>query len=136
MIMDELPEPVSYDHVLLPLDGSGFSAAALPTASALAARFDAGLTTISVAADEREAEGLRRQAEESLAEGSSLGVVDVVVGRDPAQTVTARAQELGSCVVCMSTSAQIKKIRTQSKKKCVLAQKLRAQTEKKRAQTK
>jgi nucleotide-binding universal stress UspA family protein len=45
--------PLSFDHVLLPLDGSSFAAAALPTARALADHFDAELVTISVASTQR-----------------------------------------------------------------------------------
>jgi nucleotide-binding universal stress UspA family protein len=42
--------PLTIRRVLLPLDGSAFAAAALHTARALSARFDAELATISVAA--------------------------------------------------------------------------------------
>lgn len=97
--------PLTFRHVLLPLDGSSFSAAALPTARALQDRFGAELLIISVAADNREAEGLLRSAEKSVGDGPPA-TVDVVVGGDPAQTITARADELEPCVVCMSTSGR------------------------------
>lgn len=95
---------VSYRYVLLPLDGSAFALAALPTARALSERFGADLMTISVAADEREAGRLHRHAVESLGDGDSGAVrARVVIGADPAQAITARAAELGSCLVCLST---------------------------------
>jgi len=104
--MDEPLLPLIPEHVLLPLDGSAFSAAALPTARALAARFGAELSTISVADDEEDATRLRRHAEETLADGPSGGGVEVAIGDDPAQTIAERRRALGSCVVCMSTKGR------------------------------
>jgi nucleotide-binding universal stress UspA family protein len=94
---------VRFGSVLVPLDGSDFALAAVPTARALAARFGASVATISVARDERDAEELRRHAAEEL--GSEVGedAVAVVVGGDPASAITGRAEELGSCLVCMSS---------------------------------
>ena len=43
-----MTEP-QYRHVLVPLDGSEFAAAAVPTARALAERFAADLQAVSVA---------------------------------------------------------------------------------------
>ncbi|MDQ4134041.1 MAG: universal stress protein [Actinomycetota bacterium] len=95
---------VSFHYVLLPLDGSAFALAALPTARALSERFGADLMTISVAADEGEAGRLHQHAVESLADrDGNADRAHVVIGADPAPTVTARAAELGSCLVCMST---------------------------------
>ena len=93
---------VSYRYVLLPLDGSSFALAALPTARALSDRFGGDLVIISVAADEGDAERLHRHAVEALGDGDG-DRIHVVIGADPAQTITARAAELGSCLVCMST---------------------------------
>jgi nucleotide-binding universal stress UspA family protein len=99
---DELA-PLTFGHVLLPLDGSEFALEALPTARALCARFGAQLVTISVAADETHAAQLRRHALESL--GGDVGQDDVVVvvATDPAKVISAHAERLGSCLVCMST---------------------------------
>jgi nucleotide-binding universal stress UspA family protein len=101
-VVDELA-PVSFRHVLLPLDGSKFAAAAMPTARALAARFGAELMTISVTTDERAAERLRHDVVESLGEDADENRIFVTVATKPAHAITARAEELGSCVVCMST---------------------------------
>lgn len=65
-----------FDHVLVPLDRSDFSQAAMPTARALADQFNAELHTIGVAPG------------------------------DPAESgaqIAGRAGELGSTVVCLST---------------------------------
>ncbi len=95
---------VGFRYVLLPLDGSAFALAALPTARALSERFGADLVTISVAADEREAGSLHRHAVESLGDrDGGADQVHVVIGADPAHDIIARAAELGSCLVCMST---------------------------------
>jgi nucleotide-binding universal stress UspA family protein len=68
------PSPdVGFDHVLVPSDGSSFSLGAMPTARALAERFGADLHTIGVARG------------------------------DPAVAIARRADELGSCLVCMSS---------------------------------
>jgi nucleotide-binding universal stress UspA family protein len=95
--------PLNLDHVLLPLDGSSFAAAALPTALALADRFAAELLTISVESDERAAARLRASVAKSLGDNVSTIGLDVVVADEPAGAIVARARELGSCVVCMST---------------------------------
>ena len=98
--------PLSYRYILLPLDGSAFALAAVATARALAERFDAELVTISVSADEREAESLRRHVFESLRaidENAATKASHVEVASDPAERISARAAELGSCLVCMST---------------------------------
>lgn len=88
-------------HVVLPLDGSSFAAAALPTARALAERFGADLTTVSVAADEEDAEELRRHTAEVGGEaGDSRS--HIVVGGDPARAIIDAASVDGSVIV-MST---------------------------------
>src|SRR5690348_6341713 len=95
--------PLTIRRVLLPLDGSAFAAAALHTARALSARFDAELATISVAADERRARRLRRHAAESLGSDIHDRRIHVAVGTDPAQTILDHAAEPASSLVCMST---------------------------------
>lgn len=78
---DTDPGPLGkkFDHVLVALDGSDFSRAALPTARALAERFGAELHTIGMGPD------------------GPVGRGAEIVGR---------ATELGSSVVCLSTRAR------------------------------
>jgi nucleotide-binding universal stress UspA family protein len=97
---------LSYPFVLVPLDGSSYAAAALPTASALAERFGAELRAISVVSDERDAERNRRDAVAAISGGTRDHAVEVRVADDAAQCITAYAAELGSCVVCMSTKGR------------------------------
>jgi nucleotide-binding universal stress UspA family protein len=99
------PEEVRAEHVLLPLDGSTLAAAALPTARALAKRFGADLHTISVADDDRHAGRLRRKVAAALGTDNKQAV-HLVVGRDPAESIRERADELGSCLVCLSSRSR------------------------------
>lgn len=101
----------SYRHVLLPLDGSDFAAAAVWTARALAERFDAELVMMTVAADEDD--GARLQLESAAALGAAGDddamqdqPIDIVIGDDPAEAIVGRSAELDSCVVCMSTNGR------------------------------
>jgi nucleotide-binding universal stress UspA family protein len=71
----EVPEALAIAHVVVPVDGSAFAAAALPTARALAARFDAELSTISFDDDEP----------------------------DVARAISRKAASLGDAVIVMST---------------------------------
>lgn len=67
------PQPATvFEHVLVPLDGSDFSSAAIPTATALADRFGANLHSIDLDP------------------------------HDGAATVVGRATEQGSTLVCLS----------------------------------
>ena len=102
-LVDDLGRPLRFEHVLLPLDGSDFALAAMPTARALSVRFGAQLQVISVADDEADADRLGRHARASLGADLVDEQVHVVVGVDPADAITARAVALGSCLVCMST---------------------------------
>jgi nucleotide-binding universal stress UspA family protein len=102
-VVDDLGRPLRLEHVLLPLDGSDFALAAMPTARALSVRFGAQLHVISVADDEADADRLGRHARSSLGADLVDEQVHVVVGVDPADAITARAVALGSCLVCMST---------------------------------
>jgi nucleotide-binding universal stress UspA family protein len=91
-------------HVLVPLDGSEFALAALPTARALAERFAAELHTISVSSADDEVDKL--SALGSVALGVAMGdshVRVVVDDGDVAESIEGRASELGDCVVCLST---------------------------------
>lgn len=90
-------------HVLVPLDGSEFALQALPTARALAERFRAELHTVSVAGAEDDAPRLRALASAALGVGVGEDRALVVTGGEPAEMIARRAEELGSCVVCLST---------------------------------
>jgi nucleotide-binding universal stress UspA family protein len=59
--------------------------------------------TISVAADERSAEQMRRDAAETLGRDVEDNRLHVTVGRDPAPAIVDHSAALGSTVVCMST---------------------------------
>ena len=104
--MDEEGErvtPLRIRHVVLPLDGSEFAAAALYTARALSERFGAELVTISVAADERSAAPLREYTAQLLAREVDDDRRHVAIATDPAPAIVDYASELASSVVCMST---------------------------------
>lgn len=94
---------LGYRHVLVPLDGSKFAAAALRTAQVLAARFQAELHAVSVAADDDEAEVVRNEAVAALGAGAGLAQVHVVLSDDAASAISATATDLGSTLICMST---------------------------------
>ena len=94
-VVDDLGRPLRFEHVLLPLDGSEFALAAMPTARALSVRFGAQLQVISVADDEADADRLVRHARASLGADLVDEQVHVVVGADPADAITARAVALG-----------------------------------------
>ena len=87
----------------MPLDGSEFALQALPTARVLAERLGAELHTISVAGAHDDGQRLRALA--SAAIGVDIGDdrALVVSGGEPAETIARRADELGACVVCLST---------------------------------
>ncbi len=93
---------VQFSDVLVPLDGSQFADAAVRTAQALASRFGAVLHTVSVAPHPDDARALGEHV------GALLGSCDedrnlVVVGADPVEAIERRRDELGNCLVCMST---------------------------------
>lgn len=92
-----------YRHVLVPLDGSEFAAAAVPTARELAERFGAELHAVSVAKTPADVEKMRSHAAAALGLSGSDERVLAVVGHDAAQVIEARAADLGSCLVCLST---------------------------------
>lgn len=97
---------VRYQHVLVPLDGSERAEEAIPAARALAARFGAELHGVTVAADPSEARRLGDQAAVALGFGVGDDRVAAVVDDDPAAGIERRAQELGSCLVCLSTQGR------------------------------
>jgi nucleotide-binding universal stress UspA family protein len=89
--------------VLVPLDGSEFALQAMPTARVLAERFRAELHTISVARADEDGQRLRALASAALGVDVGDDRAHVVAGGEPAETIARRADELGSCVVCLST---------------------------------
>ena len=98
-----MTEP-QYRHVLVPLDGSDFAAAAVRTARALAEHFGAELGAVSVAESPGDVEKLRSHAAGTLGLASADEErVSVVVGDDPAAAIERRVAELESCLVCLST---------------------------------
>ena len=96
------PDP-SYRHVLLPLDGSDLAAGAAETARALAVRFGADVQTVSVSPSAAETDALRRHAAEVLDTDPSDVRLHVAVEDDPARAIHRLAEDLGSCLVCIST---------------------------------
>jgi nucleotide-binding universal stress UspA family protein len=95
--------PATFRHVVLPLDGSALALAALPTATSLAKRFGAHLSTISVATGDDEAERLRREVSDALGTDRRDVEVVAVTASDVAGTIVQRLAELDDPVLCMST---------------------------------
>ena len=94
---------LNYEHILVPLDGSELALAALPTASALAERFGAELHTFSVASTSDRAVRLYDDVWSTL-DGDLANRHTVVVARgQPGDEIARHADELGSCLVCLST---------------------------------
>ena len=94
---------VGYRHVLVPLDGSKFAAAALQTARALATKFGAELHTVSVAEHDDEVDVLRGDATAALGADAVAEQVHVVVSAEPAAAIAGAAAELDATLICMST---------------------------------
>jgi nucleotide-binding universal stress UspA family protein len=97
------PGDLRLRQVLVPLDGSEFALRALPTARVLADRLDAEVHTVSVAGADDDAARLRRLAAAALGIDDGDDKVLVVAEGDPSEVIARRAEELGSCVVCLST---------------------------------
>lgn len=92
-----------YDNVLVALDGSDEATAALGTARALAARFDAPLHTISVASSANELTDLRDRAAAAIGADGDVQHIHTCVDAAPATAISTLAAELGRCLVCMTT---------------------------------
>jgi nucleotide-binding universal stress UspA family protein len=88
---------VHYDRVLVPIDGS--------ERSTLASRLGATLHTVSVATDPTTLVQLAAAAAAALGVSPTDPRVHTVERDDPANAIAAVADELGSCIVCMSTHA-------------------------------
>jgi len=96
---------MQYSHVLVPLDGSERSTVALRTGHALASRLGATVHTVSVATGPDVLAQLRLDAAAALNTASTDQRIHTVVGDDPVVAIAALADELGECIVCMSTHA-------------------------------
>ncbi|HZQ29403.1 MAG TPA: universal stress protein [Acidimicrobiales bacterium] len=94
--------PEAIEVILVPLDGSPLSELALPVASSLARRFDAGvhlLSAVPTADDVAE-----REAQLSKLELSAKFVErEVVINLDPAGAVHDRLVHMQKAVICMAT---------------------------------
>jgi len=97
------PDDLRVRHVLVPIDGSELSLQALPTARALAERLGATVHAVSVASGEDDAARLGALSAAALGVPPGDDRALVVPGRDPAEAIARRAEELGSCVVCLAT---------------------------------
>jgi nucleotide-binding universal stress UspA family protein len=90
-------------NVLVPLDGSEFALAALPTARALAQRFGADLHAVSVVVDGGAAERLAALSAAALGVAVGDEHAAVLTDDDVAGAILQRAAALADCVVCLST---------------------------------
>lgn len=95
--------PVRVRHVLVPLDGSEFALAALPTARALSERFGAELHAISVIEGRDDGGRLSALAAAALGIDPDDDHARVVRDDDVAGAILQRGEELGDSVVCLST---------------------------------
>ena len=94
---------LDFKHILVPLDGSELALAAMPTARALAERFGAELRTISVASSSDRGVRLFDDVSATLDGDLADGHTVVVDRGQPGDAIARRADELGSCLVCLST---------------------------------
>lgn len=97
------PGDLRLRQVLVPLDGSEFALRVLPTARALAERLGADVHAVTVAGADDDAARLRALASAALGIGDGDERVLVATEGDPSEIIARRAEELGSCVVCLST---------------------------------
>jgi nucleotide-binding universal stress UspA family protein len=97
-----LPD-VRIGNVLVPLDGSELALQALPTARALAARFDAALRTVTIADSEVSADQARALAAASLDVALDDERISVIDGGEPAMGIVELAESLEACLVCLGT---------------------------------
>jgi nucleotide-binding universal stress UspA family protein len=109
----------TYHHILVPLDGSDLAAGALPTARALADRFNASIDAIGVVLPvesaprmEDESDAGTKKAVDELTEHARVALgpdadpgsrIQVSVHEHPAAAIQDCAESLGSTLVCMGT---------------------------------
>ena len=92
-----------YEHILVPLDGSEDATVALRTANALAVKFGATVHTLSVASTSNHIDDLRTKAADALGVHRHDTRVQTLHSDDPAHAINDRADQLGACLVCMTT---------------------------------
>ena len=95
-----------FEHVLVPLDGSELALAALPTARTLAERFGADVRTMSVATNSDGAVRLFDEISPTLDDDAASGHLVVVSRGGAGDEIARHGDELGSCLVCLSTHAR------------------------------
>jgi len=100
MKANQVATKLDIDQVVVPLDGSDFAAAAIPTARAVAAHFGAALSTISVAGDDTQAEELRVHSAGELCGDADASVV---VSDDPAAVISQVLGDRPATFLVMST---------------------------------
>ena len=96
------PEPV-HRTILVPLDGSHVAVGALPTARALAARFDASIHTVTATVSDFEVQRIRAEAAHALGADPNDPRIHVEVDTDFAAAVHRCASQLETCLICLST---------------------------------
>ena len=95
----------AYRTILVPLYDSRFTHGALPAARALAARFGAGVHTVTAAASEIGVPRIRRDAAAALGTDAEDPRIHVEVDLDVAGAIHRCASQLDSCLICLSTHA-------------------------------
>jgi nucleotide-binding universal stress UspA family protein len=94
--------PEQVDVLLVPLDGSGFSQAAVPVAARLAARLDAEIHLFSAVRTAEEVEARDRELAGVVIPGHAVHRT-VVVDADPAGAIHEALRKLDNGVACMAT---------------------------------
>ncbi|HEX5367764.1 MAG TPA: universal stress protein [Acidimicrobiales bacterium] len=94
--------PQRVTGVLVPFDGSDFSRAAVPVATALAHRLDAEVHVLSVVDSVQKVEA-RQHALAGLDVPGPMAHREVVVDRDPAGAIHEALHKLDDAVICMAT---------------------------------
>jgi len=92
-----------YRYVLVPLDRSADSAVALRSGHALAARFGATVHTVGVAGAADDRADLASVAVAALGVAPGDARVHTAAGDDVASAIATLADDLGDCLVCMSS---------------------------------
>jgi nucleotide-binding universal stress UspA family protein len=93
----------AFRTILVPLDCSAFSAGALPTARALAARFGAEIHTVNVDGADIGISHARAEAADMLGTDPDDERIHTKTGSDVAAAVNRCASGLETCLVCLST---------------------------------
>jgi nucleotide-binding universal stress UspA family protein len=97
--------PEQVDVMLVPLDGSGFSQAAVPVAARLAARLDAEIHLFSAVRTAEEVEARDRELAGVVIPGHAVHRT-VVVDADPAGAIHEALRKLDNGVACMATQGR------------------------------